>query len=158
MTRAGCRIDLLFFLFWFVPVGSFLSGGIDSTAISKYLAEEKDDLKTFSIGFEEEAYNELPFSFEAAKKVGSDHYTKVVTPDFFSILNKLVEYHGEPFADSSAIPTYYVSKLAREQVAVVLSGDGGDELFGGYNSYQVWQKRMNKKNLENEKLSSGSVR
>jgi asparagine synthase (glutamine-hydrolysing) len=129
-----------------VSLGSFLSGGVDSTLVTKYLSEIKKDLNTFSIGFEEKEYNELDYSYVAAKKIGSSHFTKVVTPDFFSILGKIVKHYGEPFGDSSAIPTYYVSKLAKKSVKVVLSGDGGDELFGGYNSYLAWQEKINKKN------------
>jgi asparagine synthase (glutamine-hydrolysing) len=128
-----------------VPVGAFLSGGIDSTIISQNLSIVSSNFKTFSIGFEEEEYNELMYSQEVSKKIGSGHYQKVIIPDFFPVMGKLVEYYGEPFGDSSAIAAYFVSKLASEKVKVVLSGDGGDELFGGYNSYVAWQDRMDKK-------------
>ncbi len=122
-----------------VPFGAFLSGGIDSSTIVAYMSQilEKP-VKTFSIGFKEEDYDELQYAEIAARRFGTEHYSEIVKPDALGILPKLVQNYGEPFGDSSAIPTYYVSQLARRHVAMVLSGDGGDELFAGYNSYPAW--------------------
>src|SRR5437763_5731972 len=93
-------------------------------------------VKTFSIGFEENDYSELPYAREVAKHFGTDHHEFFVRPELISVLPELVWAYDEPFADSSMLPTYYVSKLAREHVTVALSGDGGDAIFGGYTSYQ----------------------
>ena len=126
-----------------VPFGAFLSGGIDSTLVVKYMSEIlPSKVKTFSIGFEEEAYNELKYSEEAAKVFNTDHYTQIVKPNALELLPKLVKHYGEPYGDSSALPTYYVCELAKKHVTMVLSGDGGDECFAGYNSYLDWQKYM----------------
>jgi asparagine synthase (glutamine-hydrolysing) len=126
-----------------VPFGAFLSGGIDSTLVVKYMSEIlPSKVKTFSIGFEEEAYNELKYSEEAAKAFNTDHYTQIVKPNALELLPKLVKHYGEPYGDSSALPTYYVCELAKKHVTMVLSGDGGDECFAGYNSYLDWQKYM----------------
>ncbi len=126
-----------------VPFGAFLSGGIDSTLVVKYMSEIlPQKVKTFSIGFEEEEYNELKFSDQAAKVFGTEHYTNVVKPNALSLLPKLVTHYGEPFGDSSCLPTYYVCELAKQHVTMVLSGDGGDECFAGYNSYIDWMKTL----------------
>lgn len=119
-----------------VPFGAFLSGGIDSTAVVTYMQEVLDyPVKTFSIGFEESSFNELPYAQQVADKLGTDHTVKIVKPKALDILPDLVKHYGEPFGDSSAIPTYYVSQIASEKVKMVLSGDGGDEALAGYKSY-----------------------
>jgi asparagine synthase (glutamine-hydrolysing) len=119
-----------------VPLGAFLSGGIDSSSVVALMAKNSPHrIKTFSIGFKENEYNELPYAREIAAKYNTEHYEQIVEPESIDLLPKLVKAYDEPFADSSAVPTYYVSKFAREHVTVVLSGDGGDELFAGYDTY-----------------------
>ncbi|MDP2645938.1 MAG: asparagine synthase (glutamine-hydrolyzing) [Desulfobacterales bacterium] len=124
-----------------VPFGAFLSGGVDSCAVVAYMSQILDrPVHTFSIGFEEKDYNELDFASHAAKICGTEHHFEIVRPDAFEILPRLVKHYGEPFGDSSALPTFYVSQMARKYVPMVLSGDGGDESFGGYNSYLSWMR------------------
>lgn len=124
-----------------VPFGAFLSGGIDSSAVVAYMAQILDDpVRTFSIGFEEQEYDELIYAKQAAKRWNTEHHVEIVRPDALEILPKLVQHYGEPFGDSSAIPTFYVSQMARRKVPMILSGDGGDELFAGYKSYQSWMR------------------
>ncbi|MBA2611550.1 MAG: asparagine synthase (glutamine-hydrolyzing) [Bacteroidetes bacterium] len=126
-----------------VPFGAFLSGGIDSSLVVQHMSQMLNkNVETFSIGFEEEAYNELKFSEQVAKEFKTNHHTEIVKPNAIEILPKLVKHYGEPFGDSSCIPTYYVCELARKHVTMVLSGDGGDEAFAGYNSYINWLKYM----------------
>jgi asparagine synthase (glutamine-hydrolysing) len=121
-----------------VPVGAFLSGGIDSSAVVATLARQHPDrVKTFSIGFEESGFDELAHARDVAAQFGTDHHDLVLRPDVIRIVEDLTWYLDEPFGDTSAIPTYMVSKLAAEHVKVVLTGDGGDELFGGYDRYLV---------------------
>jgi asparagine synthase (glutamine-hydrolysing) len=121
-----------------VPVGAFLSGGLDSSAVVALMAKPAAGrLKTFSIGFAESDFNELQYARDVAMRFGTDHHDLVLRPDVVSIVEDLTWYLDEPFGDTSAIPTYMVSKLASEHVKVVLSGDGGDELFAGYDKYVV---------------------
>jgi len=119
-----------------VPVGVLLSGGIDSAALTALAAQEASGtVSTFSIGFEEESFDELAGARLVAERYGTDHHELVVRPDAATLLPRLVEAFDEPFADSSALPTYLVSELAAGSVKVALSGEGGDELFGGYYTY-----------------------
>lgn len=124
-----------------VPLGAFLSGGIDSSSVVAMMAKNSSQpIKTFSIGFKHQHSNELIYAQEIANKYGCEHQEQIIEPESISLLPLMVSAFDEPFADSSAIPTYYVSKLARERVTVALSGDGGDELFAGYTSYTKFMK------------------
>ena len=119
-----------------VPLGAFLSGGIDSSAVVALMAQESSErVKTFSIGFEEQDFSELHHARRVAEHVGADHHEFIVRPNAMEVLPTLVEHYGEPFADSSAIPSYYVSRETRAHVTVALNGDGGDECFAGYERY-----------------------
>jgi asparagine synthase (glutamine-hydrolysing) len=119
-----------------VPLGAFLSGGIDSSAVVALMSAELGSaVKTFSIGFDEKVYDELPYARLIAQKFHTDHHEFVVKPDALSILPKIVWHYGEPFADSSAIPSFYLAEMTRQYVTVALNGDGGDENFAGYDRY-----------------------
>jgi len=119
-----------------VPLGAFLSGGVDSSTVVALMAQESSQpVKTFSIGFEEEDFSELKYARMVADHVGAEYHEFVVRPNALEVLPTLVEHYGEPYADSSAIPTYYVSKETRKHVTVALNGDGGDESFAGYERY-----------------------
>lgn len=128
-----------------VPFGAFLSGGIDSSLVVGYMADIMEQpVKTFSIGFENSDYSELKYAKKVAEICETEHYTQIVKAESLKILPALVKHYGQPFADSSAIPTYYVSRMARDNVKMVLSGDGGDENFAGYNTYEYIVSRQPK--------------
>ena len=136
LVREATRIRL----FSDVPLGAFLSGGTDSSAIVAAMREvlgAHGKIETFSIGFRESEFNELGYAAETARRYGTQHHELLVTPDAAAALPELVAHHGEPFSDPSSIPTYYLAQLTRKDVTVALSGDGGDEAFGGYSRY-VW--------------------
>jgi asparagine synthase (glutamine-hydrolysing) len=127
-----------------VPLGAFLSGGIDSSAVAAYMVQTSEQApKTISVGFDHAAYDELAHARQVAEHLGCEFHPRTVTPDVVSLLPALAWHFDEPFADSSAVPTYYVSKAAREMVTVALSGDGGDELWAGYTRHRVerWEQR-----------------
>jgi len=121
-----------------VPVGALLSGGLDSAAVVGLMARESGaTVRTFTIGFDDPAYDETAGARKVARLFGTEHHERIVRPDALAVLDALVDHHGEPFADSSSIPTFLVSQLASEHVKVVLTGDGGDESFAGYDRYRA---------------------
>ncbi|MEM7034739.1 MAG: asparagine synthase (glutamine-hydrolyzing), partial [Chloroflexota bacterium] len=123
-----------------VPLGAFLSGGLDSSAVVGIMSQLVDEpIKTFSIGYKESGYDESRYARQVADLFNTDHYEFTVNPNALELLPKLILHYGEPFADASSLPTYYVSQLTRQYVTVALSGDGGDESFAGYERYQTAQ-------------------
>ncbi len=124
-----------------VPVGVLLSGGMDSSAIAAYMAQQASErIRTFSIGFEDASFNELPYARMVAKELDTEHYEMVVgAKDVLDVLASHIQFIDEPYADGAAIPTYYVCKIASEKVTVVLSGEGGDEIFAGYDTHAAYR-------------------
>ena len=121
-----------------VPLGAFLSGGVDSSAVVKLMSDlQPGPVNTCSIGFDVSAFDESDYAERVAKQVGSRHHMRQVNPDDFDLVEHLIDYYDEPYADSSALPTYRVCELARERVTVALSGDGGDENLAGYRRYKL---------------------
>ena len=119
-----------------VPLGAFLSGGLDSSLIVAMMAKHSSGpVKTFSVGFTSKDFSELPYAQMVAERYGTDHHELVVEPDMASVIPEFVRHYGEPFADSSALPTWYLCQYTRTGVTVALSGDGGDEAFSGYRRY-----------------------
>ena len=124
-----------------VPLGAFLSGGIDSSSVVASMSlQSKEPVKTFSIGFEEATFNELPYAAAVAEKYKTEHHEIVVRPDSIALMSRMAQMCDEPFGDEACIPTHIVSEFAARQVKVVLTGDGGDELFGGYESFFAVEK------------------
>jgi asparagine synthase (glutamine-hydrolysing) len=124
-----------------VPFGAFLSGGLDSSVVAALMARNMGQpVKTFSIGFREAAFNELPHARRMAEHIGADHHEQIVDADAVAMLDQLAWHFDEPFGDASAIPTYLVARMAAGHVKMVLSGDGGDELFAGYDRYVRYQR------------------
>lgn len=124
-----------------VPFGVFLSGGVDSTLVALKMSKLlKKPVKAFSIGFREEDCSELRYAERAARQAGVELHTEIVEDDGLGVLPELLDHYGEPYGDSSAIPTWFVCRLARAHVPMVLSGDGGDEAFAGYNTYRGWME------------------
>jgi len=121
-----------------VPLGAFLSGGLDSSAVVALMSRSNSGpVKTFSIGFPNKEYDETRYARMVAERYGTDHEEMIVEPDAIGVIPKLVWHYGEPFADPSAVPTYYVSQMTRRKVTVALNGDGGDEAFMGYGRYDT---------------------
>ena len=120
-----------------VPVGAFLSGGIDSSFIASIAKEFHPAIKTFSVGFERDGYSEIDVAKETAEKIGVENISYVISPEeYMNEIPKIMWYMDDPLADPACVPLYFVAKLARKHVTVVLSGEGADELFGGYNIYR----------------------
>jgi asparagine synthase (glutamine-hydrolysing) len=142
-VRDGLRTAVNSHLVADVPVGVFLSGGMDSSTIAVLMTDaRKQPIETFSVGFDVRESSELPWAREVANQIGSHHHEQVLTwPDAQAQLNQVVSTYDEPFADTSSVPTMAVSRLARQQVTVALSGEGGDEIFAGYDTYTMWSAR-----------------
>ena len=139
-------------------MGAFLSGGLDSSLVVALAAgHTRGRLQTFSMGFQEESFSELPYARQVARQFGTSHVEAIVTADAVELLDELTKFYDEPFADPSAVPTYLVSRLAAKHVKVVLSGDGGDEAFGGYARSQVEEDALAVGTKVYERLKSGQV-
>jgi len=121
-----------------VPVGAFLSGGVDSSLVSAIIAQRKSDFDTFSIGFKEQSYDEVPYSRAVSAGIGTDHHVEYMEIDE-PVIEHVLGHIDEPFGDPSLLPTYLLSRITRRNVTVSLSGDGGDEVFGGYDTYQAYK-------------------
>lgn len=139
-----------------VPIGAFLSGGIDSTIVAGLMAKE-GPTRTYSIGFREEKYSELPYAREAASRFGTEHHEFVVSAESEEVLPLLIERYGEPFGDSSMIPTYFVSRETAKHVKVALSGDGGDESFAGYLRHEAIAKLSKYRKIPAPVLSAAAA-
>jgi len=138
-----------------VPVGVFLSGGIDSSVVSYECSRINPNIKTFTMGFDESKYNEKPYADILIEKYNLSSYSQIMDSGrFVNLRKKMVNWYDEPFADTSAYPSYMVSKMAKQEVTVVLTGDGGDELFGGYDRYREYSKIYENKKSELPFLSS----
>lgn len=132
-----------------VPVGVFLSGGIDSSVVSYECSRINSNIKTFTMGFDESKYNEKPYADILIEKYNLNSYSQIMDSGrFVNLRKKIVDWYDEPFADTSAYPSYMVSKMAKQEVTVVLTGDGGDELFGGYDRYREYSKIYEDKKSE----------
>jgi asparagine synthase (glutamine-hydrolysing) len=142
-----------------VPLGAFLSGGIDSSAVVALMSRVADGpVKTFSIGFDEPEFDELAYARQVATLFATEHHEMIVRPDAAAILPKLAWYYDEPFADSSAVPTYYVAEMTRRHVTVALNGDAGDENFGGYDRYVANLLAASFDRLPGSGLARGAIR
>ena len=140
-----------------VPLGAFLSGGVDSSAIVARMAQHSSKpIKTFSIGFNNDEYDETKYAQMVADQYNTDHHMLVVQPDAVNILPKLVHHYNEPFADPSAIPSFYLAELARQHVTVALNGDGGDEAFVGYGRYRSMDEISKFDHLPNSLRQAGA--
>jgi asparagine synthase (glutamine-hydrolysing) len=138
-----------------VPLGAFLSGGVDSSSVVALMNEVQPPVTTCSIGFSEQRYDETHDAREFAVSLGANHFEQIVRPQAIDLLPKLAWHYDEPFADSSAVPTYYVSQVARQHVTVALSGDGGDENFAGYRRYNMHMREDRLRSLLPEGLRRG---
>lgn len=139
-----------------VPVGAFLSGGVDSSIVVGLMAEQSSKpVQTFSLGSAEAGFNELAHARRVAERFGTDHHEIVLGPEAADIIPHLVRHFGEPFADSSAIPTFFVSQMSRRNVTVALTGDGGDEVFGGYERHRANRLAERLRHLSGAELAAG---
>ena len=141
-----------------VPLGAFLSGGVDSSIVVGLMAQLSTTVKTFSIGFAEASYDELKHARRIADRWSTEHHEYIVRPDAMEVLPLLVRHYGEPYADSSALPTYYVSQLSHRDVTVVLNGDGGDESFAGYERYRANYVAALVQSVPGSRLAASAIR